>query len=432
MDVEAIQKENEIKATKKYCGMYVKNGELNKKEIRKKSCGKDHSTWVTTIGSIKTATKLKSSIILADIRSKKATTLLINSLEKQLRSTKKIPFMAEHLSVQLAKLGDFKATDTLLKMVSNKFALRKIKKQKGMARKVIQLTRRGQEVSIRMKGAEALAILGDKAALPYLLKVINGTDPTAEDMAGREKIFFEPRVWAADAYSRISTGDDKAEFLKAADALLKKCTSYITRVEKNAKDFLDRRYKTTKPSKAKLDKEVAGLSNQDINYVSAKRSAGLIERFINRVKLAGECGSDTACYKRSAITASNMVKKLDNEIKAYMKTLDKKVIIKNDKTYIVKSKELKKLKDKESTASEKYIFIAGFQKKMSINKDDLEKYFYHETPYVRDALSLALLKTNDKKFIPIIEKAMTSEGNKVEYANSSKEFKAIASYLETL
>ncbi|MFO7735589.1 MAG: hypothetical protein R6W70_05160, partial [bacterium] len=52
--------------------------------------------------------------------------------------------------------------------------------------------------------------------------------------------------------------------------------------------------------------------------------------------------------------------------------------------------------------------------------------------YVRESLADSMLKTEDKKFIPILREALDKEGDKVEYAKAMQEFRAILSYMESL
>ena len=56
----------------------------------------------------------------------------------------------------------------------------------------------------------------------------------------------------------------------------------------------------------------------------------------------------------------------------------------------------------------------------------------HSEPYVRDAFAIALLKTEDPGFVPLLDEVLKAEGDKVEYASAMKEYKAISSYLSSV
>ena len=233
--VNEIQNANKERATKQFCPEYIGNEEAKKKG----ECPKDDE-YTATIASIETTTKLKTSIVLADIRSKQAVDMVIKELEGQLATDKKQPFLAEHLAVQLAKFGDFKATDTLLKMVSKKFTKDAVKKSANQTKEEkaqAKLADRGQEISIMMKGAEALAILGDTKALPYLEEVVK-QKPVSEYNEMNEKIiFYEATVWAADALTRMVSDPEMADrFLAIAKGVIEDGEKYVADVDKKASD----------------------------------------------------------------------------------------------------------------------------------------------------------------------------------------------------
>jgi len=387
--VNKIQDANKERATKQFCPEYLGNEEAKKKG----ECPKDDE-YLATIASIDTTTKLKTSIVLADIRSKQAVDMVIAELEAQLAAEKKQPFLAEHLAVQLAKFGDFKATDTLLKMVSKKFtkAVAKKGKEKLSKEEIAQakLADRGQEISIIMKGAEALGILGDPKAIPYLAEVAK-QKPMAEYNEMNEKIlFYESIVWAADAYTRMMTDPSMAEdFIKSANTMVAEGQKYVAAVEKKATDTVMKETNAKDMKEEDLKKKVNSQSLLDVNYESTKRMVDMFERFITRAKISQECGSEIACYVR-------------------------------------------KLTDKNPAVVEKAVYMIGYSGDIKHYKEQLKPIFRHSEPYVREALSIALLKTEDKSFVPIIEEILKEEGDKVEYAGAMKEFKAISSYLSSI
>ena len=387
--VNKIQDENKERATKQFCPEYL-NDEAAKK---KGECPKDDE-YLATIASIETTTKLKTSIVLSDIRSKQAVDMVISELEAQLATEKKQPFLAEHLAVQLAKFGDFKATDTLLKMVSKKFT--KAVAKKGAAKlskeekQQAKLADRGQEISIVMKGAEALGILGDPKALPYLADVAK-QKPIAEYNEMNEKIFFyEAMVWAADAYTRMITDPADAQaFIKHATEIVSTGEKYVADVEKKAKESIEKEVKGSPMKEEDLKKRINSQSRLDVNYDSTNKTVEMFKRFIIRAKISEECGSETSCY-------------------------------------------VKKLADKDPAVVEKAVYMIGYSGDIKHYKEQLKPIFRHSEPYVREALSIALLKTEDKGFIPIIEEVLKDEGDKVEYALAMREFKAISSYLSSI
>lgn len=387
--VNKMQDENKERATKQFCPEYLNNDEARKKG----ECPKDDE-FMATIASIETTTKLKTSIVLADIRSKQAVDMVISELEAQLATEKKQPFLAEHLAVQLAKFGDFKATDTLLKMVSKKFTKNVAKKKAGSLSKEeiaqAKLADRGQEISIVMKGAEALAILGDPKALPYLAEIAK-QKPMSEYNEMNEKIYFyESVVWAADAYTRMITDPAGAqEFIKFANEMVSEGEKYVADVEKKAKETIMKETKGSSMKEEDLLKKVNAQARLDVNYDSTNKTVEMFKRFIVRSKLAQECGSETACY-------------------------------------------VKKLADKDPAVVEKSIYMIGYSGDIKHYKEQIKPVFRHSEPYVREALSIALLKTEDKGFIPIIEDVLKDEGDKVEYALAMREFKAISSYLSSI
>ena len=390
--VNEIQNENKERATKQFCPEYVGNEEAKKKG----ECPKDDE-YVATIASIETTTKLKTSIVLADIRSKQAVDMVIKELEAQLATDKKQPFLAEHLAVQLAKFGDFRATDTLLKMVSKKFTkdATNDKKSKGQLSKEekaqAKLADRGQEISIMMKGAEALAILGDPKALPYLEEVVK-QKPVSEYNEMNEKIiFYEATVWAADALTRMVSDPEMADrFLTIAKGVIEEGEKYVANVEKKAEEKVKKELPVGQEiSKDDMDKKVKTEARLDVNYDSTNKTVEMFKRFVDRAQAAKECRADNACY-------------------------------------------VAKLGDKNPAVVEKAVYMLGYSGKLGDYKEQLKPVMKHSEPFVREALSVALLKTEDKGFAPILEEVLKSEGDKVEYAAAMKEFKAIASYLSSV
>ena len=388
--VNEIQNANKERATKQFCPEYLGNEEAKKKG----ECPKDDE-YTATIASIETTTKLKTSIVLADIRSKQAVDMVIKELEAQLATDKKQPFLAEHLAVQLAKFGDFRATDTLLKMVSKEFTKDAVKKSKGPLSKEekaqAKLADRGQEISIMMKGAEALAILGDPKALPYLEKVVN-QEPVSEYNEMNEKIiFYEARVWAADALTRMVSDPEMADkFITLANGVIEKGNKYVADVEKKATEKVKKELPVGQEiSKDEMDKKVKNEARLDVNYDSTNKTVEMFKRFIDRAQAAKECKADNACY-------------------------------------------VAKLSDKNPAVVEKAVYMLGYSGKLGDYKEQLKPVMKHSEPFVREALSVALLKTEDKGFAPILEEVLKSEGDKVEYAAAMKEFKAIASYLSSV
>lgn len=381
------------KALKQFCPEY-----LDPEKKKKGECSK-HDEYTATIAGIDATTKIKTAILLADIRSQKAVDMLIAELDAQLSKEQKQAFLAEHLAVSLAKFGDFKATDTLLRMVSKKFALKAAKEKKGEkkdkdAKIAEKMALRGQEVSIRMKGAEALAILGDPKAIPYLLEAIKAPEDKEQNVEGQWIVFYEPKVWAADAYSRMIS-DPKAaeEFIAFANKFVAEARAYVKKVEDKERENLEKQMKGNKEFAAmkpeEKDKKIKSQAVLDPNYESAGRAATMVERFGKRVEIVKECAADPACYA-------------------------------------------KKLDDKEPAHVEKAVYMLGFSKKLGAYKEKVQPIFSHVEPYVRVALTQALLKEEDKGFLPILAEAIKTEGDKVEYAESSKEYRAIYSYLQSL
>gem|GEM_PF-787642 len=382
------------KAMKQFCPEY-----MDAEKKKKGECDK-HDEYMGTLAGIDATTKVKTSIVLSDIRSKKAVDMLLKDLDDQLSKEQKQAFLAEHLSTSLAKFGDFKATDTILRMVSKKFALKEAKKKKGEqdnskeGKIQAKLALRGQEISIRMKGAEALAILGDPKALPYLLEVIKAADDKEQNVDGQWIVFYEPKVWAADAYTRmISDPAAAAEFITIGEKIIAETKAYVKKVEDKAYAELDKQmkgnkdYATMKPEDK--EKKMKLQAMLDPNYDSSIRTYGMMERFVKRAEVAKECAADLGCYS-------------------------------------------KKLADKEAPVAEKAVYMIGFAGKLGQYKDQVKAAFTHSEPYVRVALTQALLKTEDKAFIPMLQEALKTEGDKVEYSESSKEYKAIYSYLSSL
>ena len=387
--VNEIQNENKERATKQFCPEYIGNEEAKKKG----ECPKDDE-YVATIASIETTTKLKTSIVLADIRSKQAVDMVIKELETQLATDKKQPFLAEHLAVQLAKFGDFKATDTLLKMVSKQFTKEAAKKSKNQTKEEkaqAKLADRGQEISIMMKGAEALAILGDPKALPYLEDVIK-QKPVSEYNEMNEKIiFYEATVWAADALTRMVSDPEMADrFIAKANEIIAEGEKYVANVEKKATEKVKKELPVGQEiSKDDMDKKVKTESRLDVNYDSTNKTVEMFKRFVERANVAKECKADTACY-------------------------------------------VAKLADSNPAIVEKAVYMIGYSGKLGDYKEQLKPVMKHAEPYVREAMSIALLKTEDKGFVPILEEVLKAEGDKVEYAAAMKEFKAISSYLSSV
>ena len=387
--VNEIQNANKERATKQFCPEYINNEEAKKKG----ECPKDDE-YLATIASIETTTKLKTSIVLADIRSKQAVDMVIKELEGQLATDKKQPFLAEHLAVQLAKFGDFKATDTLLKMVSKQFTKEAAKKSKNQTKEEkaqAKLADRGQEISIMMKGAEALAILGDPKALPYLEDVVK-QKPVSEYNEMNEKIiFYEATVWAADALSRMVSDTEMADrFIAKANEIITEGEKYVANVEKKAEEKVKKELPVGQEiSKDDMDKKVKTEARLDVNYDSTNKTVEMFKRFIDRANAARECRADTACY-------------------------------------------VGKLGDKNPAVVEKAVYMIGYSGKLGNYKEQIKPVMKHSEPYVREALSIALLKTEDKGYAPILEEVLKSEGDKVEYAAAMKEFKAIASYLSSI
>lgn len=387
--VNEIQNANKDRATKQYCPEYLGDDAARKKG----ECPKDDE-YTSTLASIEATAKIKTSIVLADIRSKLAADMVVAELEAQLASDKKQPFLAEHLAVQLAKFGDFAATDTLLKMVSKKFIKNAVKKAQGKPTKeeVLQskLADRGQEISIIMKGAEALGILGDPKSIPYLLDVAM-QKPISEYNEMNEKIiFYEASVWASDAFSRMVFEPEEAQkFAKHASEIVSDGEKYIANVEKKTREQILKDTKGQDVEEEDLDKKVKTQSRLDVNYDSTNKAVEMFKRFIVRAKVAEECGKDVKCY-------------------------------------------VGKLGDKESAIVEKAVYMIGFSGEINHYKEQLKPIFRHSEPYVREALSIALLKTEDNGFVPILNEVLKDEGDKVEHALAMREFKAIASYLSSV
>lgn len=390
--VNELQDNNKYRATKAKCPMYLKKGthEIDAEVAKKAECP-NHAQWEATIASVDTTTKLKTSIILADIRSKLAVDELIAELESQLSKDEKQPFLTEHLSVQLAKMGDFKATDTLLKMVSRDFALKAAKSADNSrgARKAAQLAKRGQEVSIRMKGAEALGILGDPKALPYLFKSFQEKVISEYDMMNDIIYFYEPTVWSADAYTRMITNkEDAAKFVEIASSFVDNGKKYTAKVELKAKEAVLKKEKAElKPED--LAKKVKAQSVMDPNYNSTTKSVALMQKFIKRMDAVKVCGDNLDCYAG-------------------------------------------KLKDKDPAVVEKAVYTIAFNGGMDRYSSQMSTVLLNKEPYVRDAVAIALLKTESKAYIEPLKKANKAEGDKVEYASAMKEYGAILSYLESL
>ncbi len=378
------------KAMKQFCPEYMSDPEKKKKG----ECEK-HDEFTSTVAGIDATAKIKTSIVLSDIRSNKAADMLIRELDEQLSKDQKQPFLTEHLSVSLGKLGDFRATDVLLRMISKKFALSAAKKTKGPQDKnaAIQakIASRGQEISIRMKGAEALAILGDKKALPYLLEALKAPIEKEMNIENQWLYFYEPQVWASDAYTRIIDDAKSAdEFIAFATKFIDDAQKMVTAAETKAKEKLTKDVKdfaTQKPEDQ--DKKIKAEAALDPNYDSSSRSVTMMKRFVKRAEATKLCNADIDCYA-------------------------------------------KQLSSKEPSAAEKSVYMIAFAGKMSSYAEQLKPVFKHTEPFVRVALTYAMLRTEDKVFMPILADAVKTEGDKVEYAESSKEYKAILSYLESI
>ncbi len=396
-EVNKLQQEHKDRATRQFCPEYM-NEEVKKKE----ECPR-HDEWFATMAQIDTTTKLKASIILSDIRSKQAVDLIIAELEAQLATDKKQPFLAEHLAVQLGKFGDFRATDTLLKMVSKDFTKAAVQQLgRGASREErmqARLADRGQEISIIMKGAEALGILGDPKAIPYLLKAAMEPSPSELNMYNERIIFYESTVWLADAFTRmVSDAEQAGRFIKFAERFIADGERYMAGVEKRVRAHLEKEAKAAQEDgedKAEVDKEAferrvrTEANNADVNYESTARAVQMFRRFLGRSKLARECGSDISCYAG-------------------------------------------KLNDSEPVNVEKAVYMIGYSGDMHHHKEQLKPVFRHSEPWVRDAAAIALLKTEDKGFVPILEDVLRTDGDKVEYAQAMREFRAIVNYLNSI
>ena len=385
--VNKIQDANKERATKQFCPEYLNE------EVRKKGeCPKDDELQAT-IASIDTTKKLKTSIILADIRSKQAVDVVISELEAQLATSDKLPFLTEHLAVQLAKFGDFKATDTLLKMVSSKYTKSEAKKKGKLTpeeAKQLKLASKGQEVTILMKGAEALAILGDPKAIPYLMDLAMKEPMSEYNMMNEKIILSEAKVWAADAFTRMVSDPEQAEkFVVEAKKFIAEGEKYVAKVEAGVKKEILSEKKEKDIDEKDLEKNIKAQAQLDVNYSSTGRAVNMFERFLKRAKLAQKCGTDLKCYSDS-------------------------------------------LKSTEPADVEKSVYMLGYSGDMGHYKEQLKPVFVHKEPWVREAVAAALLKTEDKGFLPIIEDALSKEGAKVEYAGSIKEYKAIRSYLSSI
>ena len=399
-EVNRLQEEHKTRATRQFCPEYMDEAERKKGECPR------HDEWEATMAQIDATTKLKASIILSDIRSKQAVDLVIAELEAQLAADQKQPFLAEHLAVQLGKFGDFKATDTLLKMVSKDFTQEHVRQLGRRAsreeRLQARLADRGQEISIVMKGAEALGILGDPKAIPYLFKGAMERPPSEYNIYNERIIFYESVVWQADAFTRMVFDPGQAkQFIKYAEKFIADGNRYVEGVRKGAIAHLEKEAKSEKKedddtekdkkdaSKEALEKRVEALARQDVNYESTVRAVEMFRRFKERAKLAKECGENLSCY----------VAKLDDDTPAKV---------------------------------EKSVYMLGYSGEMHHYKEQLKPAFKHEEPWVREAVATALLKTEDKGFIPIIEEVLRADGDKVEYALAMREFRAIVSYLNSI
>ncbi len=389
--VNKIMDENKERALKKFCPEFVDKAD-NEKELQK--CEAYHK-YKATEAQIEATKMIKPATVLADIRSQKAVDMLQKTLEEQLATDKKMPFLVEHLSVHLAKIGDFKATSTLRKMIDKDFILQdQSKQQRGMSRKQKELAKRGQEVSVRMRGARALAILGDMSAVPSLEKAAFSDVPSALDMENLRHYFYETKIWASRAYTKMLSDKEKAEkFIKMAEKSIETWQSRFDEINKDAKKIVDEKYSkaSEKPEKEVLEKELETQAKRHPMYDSTKRAIRYMKRAIIRAETAKKCGKDVKCYAE---------------------------ILDNDKA-----------KDAEV---EKAVNMIAYNNKMGDFADKLKKVFYHEEPFVRESLADAMLKTEDKKFIPILREALDKEGDKVEYAKAMQEFRAILSYMESL
>ena len=138
-----------------------------------------------------------------------------------------------------------------------------------------------------------------------------------------------------------------------------------------------------------MDKKVKTESRLDVNYDSTNKTVEMFKRFVERANVAKECKADNACY-------------------------------------------VAKLADKNPAVVEKAVYMLGYSGKLGDYKEQLKPVMKHSEPYVREAMSIALLKTEDKGFAPILDEVLKAEGDKVEYAAAMKEFKAISSYLSSV
>jgi hypothetical protein len=176
---------------------------------------------------------------------------------------------------------------------------------------------------------------------------------------------------------------EAAKFEKTADA-------YVSGVEARVKKgILAKLPKGKKLEADKLKKQIAAQSQMDVNYGSTKKALAMTKRFIARAKLGLKCGEKTECYVAA-------------------------------------------LKSKIPAEVEKAVYMIGFSGRLGMYKTQLTPVFRHKEPFVREALTVALLKTEDKGFIKIIADALSAEGDKVEYARANKELHAISSYLSSL
>jgi hypothetical protein len=240
-----------------------------------------------------------------------------------------------------------------------------------------------------MKGAEALAILGDPKAIPYLAEVAY-QKPVSEYNEMNEKIiFYEANVWSADALTRmISDPAEAATFIEKAATIIADGEKYIADVEKKSTDQVKKESPAELPAD-ELDKKVKAQARLDVNYDSTNRTVEMFRRFVERAKTAQECSSDLGCY-------------------------------------------VKKLADKNPAVVEKAVYMLGYSGKLGDYKNELKPVMKHSEPYVRDAFAIALLKTEDPGFVPLLDEVLKAEGDKVEYASAMKEYKAISSYLSSV
>ena len=204
-------------------------------------------------------------------------------------------------------------------------------------------------------------------------------------------IFYEATVWAADALTRMVSDPETADrFIGIAKGIIEEGEKYVANIDKKSLDQVKKELPVGQEiSKEDLDKKVKTQARLDVNYDSTNKTVEMFKRFVDRANVAKECKADTACY-------------------------------------------VAKLADSNPAVVEKAVYMIGYSGKLGDYKEQLKPVMKHAEPYVREAMSVALLKTEDKGFVPILEEVLKAEGDKVEYAAAMKEFKAISSYLSSV